>query len=195
MIPQSQRIPHKRKTVIATDQARKRIFCKVRDLGLDDEARRLIASQCRKDSKETMRGMNAVELARMEFVLDNQIRQRRTNEAMKADLHRRKRLQQKKRVDEDGSEFASERARHWLRQQAEIYWGEQWPQRLAGLFAKMIRDTGIVPENALTATIKGETITTINWNDGRIPKRLHWDVCRAMTAMMGRESKAERLKR
>ena len=177
-----------------------RIFCKCRGVGFDDEARRLIAASCRKDGRETMQGMGILELARMEHALDNQLRQRKTAEQMKQEFHRRERLRQKKRVDDDKSPYASERARHWLQHEAELFWGDGWEIRLSGLMAKMIRDTGIVPENAMTtemtASGAGEdggrlpprtTITTVHWNDGKIPRALHQKVCRAVEAMSGRE--------
>jgi len=192
MMARTQQTPRKRKISTATERPRKRIFCKCRELGLDDEARRLIAASCRKDHQETMQGMEVVELARMEHVLDNQLRQKRTNEQLKQETHRRERLRKRKRVDDDKSPFASERARHWLRNQAEAYWGDQWQIRLSRAFAKMIADTKIIPENALTTTINGQEITTVYWNDEKIPRRLHWDVTRAVEAMSGREMRNQK---
>ncbi|MFZ5432593.1 MAG: hypothetical protein ACOZB3_02355 [Calditrichota bacterium] len=119
-------------------KARAAIFCHCKELGYDDEARRIVAGKFRRDGVESMQGMNPLDLGRMEFHLRTLVKQRQTAQAIKAETHRRERLRKHKRIDQPSGR-ASDRAKHYLRTLAESYYGAEWEIRLNGF---LYRQTG-----------------------------------------------------
>ena len=202
MYPQTRKIPTGRKQLTAEERLRRRVFCLCKELAIDDPGRKIIAGSCRRDKLETMAGMSAEELFTMlRTLLAQQEAQKRNSEKAKSEK-RVERLRQHKRVDDEDSPYASERARQWLRGMAESLWGEQWPKHLADLIVRMMPNPpppeawqvsqssgqGDPPSNSPRKT--GGTRYVIPWDSERFPRRLHWEICEAVKAMLGRHARA-----
>ena len=158
-----QKTPHKRKQKTAAEKRRGSIFWLCAQLGIADEARRIIAGSFRKDKQETMRGMGPLEAAKMEFALKQQLREQINGT-------REKRLKQHRRVAGPKGEYADRRALYFLRSQAVILWGDDW-------------------EIELHRFIKRQTTYDLFWDSYRFPRDLHWQVTEGVNAMIVRAAK------
>jgi hypothetical protein len=162
----------------AAGRIRSRIFCLVKDLGMDEETRRQVAAQCRMDKQPTMAGMKGDELREMERLLSAQVREYRRKSRAVEESVRAARLAKHKRVDgQEASPHASERAVHYLRDQAMILWGDGWEAELQKFTAEEIRKRG------------GKSDVWLPWYSLRWPKKLHHDITEAVLAQIRRAAR------
>jgi hypothetical protein len=162
-------------------------LCHKTRLNLGDEDRREIAGQFRKDKVCSMQGMKPEDLYQMVVFLNRRLTAQQ-NEAAKE--NREIRLKQKKRVDGSKSPWASERARHFLRKEAEVYWGDQWEIKLNGFLgqhAVFVAEQKQTPLPGCVMIANG--LHFISWNHPEIPKGLHYNATQGMLAMSGRAVK------
>lgn len=158
-----QKMPQRRKQKTAAEKRRASVFWLCAQLGITDEARRMIAATFRADGQETMRGMGPVEMAKMEFALKQQLREKMAEV-------RPERLRQHRRMDGPKGKYAARRALYFLRSQAEILWGDVW-------------------EIELHKFIKRQTSYDLFWDSFRFPRDLHWQVTEGVKAMIVRAAK------
>jgi hypothetical protein len=152
------------------ERLRKRIFALCREIGLDDEIRRSVAANCRRDGQPTMKGMNTMELGRMERILRQQAWQKKLEDRKRADAVRDERLRRHRRIDGDEGRYVSDRARFFLRKQAEILWGDDWTAKLHEF-------------------IKRQTGYHIFWDALTFPRDLHQKVTEGVLAMVRRAAR------
>jgi len=129
-----------------------------------------MAGTCRKDGKETMQGMGPVEMARLEFLLEQEQRKRWSKRKLAEDVVRSERLKKHQRVDGKAGQYAAPRALHFLKGQAQSYWGEDWCIELHRF-------------------IKRQTGYDLFWDSLKFPRDLHWRVTEGVKAMILRKAR------
>lgn len=174
---------------------RARIFCLCKELGIADEARKILAGCFRADSKESMSGMRVGELYAMERELARRdtVRQTALTQAQRDERSRRR--DQHKRVDGPDSAYAGARAREFLRARGQEYYGDDWPQRLGiflgGLWLKWearCQKSGQAfrrPRDAMQAG----PLLFVPWDSEYLPRNFHHWATEALKAMILRAAK------
>ncbi len=174
------------------------VFCLCKELGIDDEARRILAGVIRADGKETMAGMKAGELYEMVRELGRRDAQRQTAHRAVDAAQRQESLRKHKRVDGPDSAWASERARHFLRARAEEFYGPEWPSRLGiflgGLWIKWEKRCAVRgqatqrPRGSMSVRAAARDLLFVPWDSETMPRNFHHWATEAMLAMIQREA-------
>ncbi len=190
------RAASERKEPRSEDRLRARIFCLCKELGIREDARKILAGSFRADGVESMSGMRLGELYAMERELAKQGVVRHTAVSAEQRAERSERRRQHKRVDGPDSAYASERARLYLRNRAEEYYGSEWAQRigifLGGLWLKWearCERNGQVTSRPRDAMSAGKLLF-IPWDSAYLPRNFHHWATEAMKAMIKRASQS-----
>lgn len=194
-LPRGRRAASVRKEPTQEQKLRARVFCLCKELGICDDARRILAGTIRADRVESTSGMKVGELYEMVRELERRDEVRETTLRQVSAEQRAEQLRKHKRVDGPDSAWASERARHYLRGLAESYWGDDWPQRLGiflgGLWLKW--EARCAKAGQATQRPRGAMQTAqllfVPWDSPTFPRKFHYEATEAMISMSKRAAK------